>query len=29
MLNYRKKEAWDLLVEETLSFAQSTGIDGI
>ncbi len=29
MLNYRKKEAWDLLVEEILTFAQIMGIDGI
>jgi hypothetical protein len=29
MLNYRKKEALDLLVEEILTFAQIMGIDGI
>jgi hypothetical protein len=29
MLNYRKKAAWDLLIEEVLNFAQTTGIDGI
>jgi hypothetical protein len=29
MLNYRKKEAWDLLVKEILTFAQIMGIDGI
>ena len=29
MLNYRKVEAWDLLVEEVLSFAEKTGVSGI
>jgi hypothetical protein len=29
MLNYRKVEAWDLLVEEVVNFTLSSGIDGI
>jgi hypothetical protein len=29
MLNYRKKAAWDLLIEEVLTFATNTGVDGI
>lgn len=29
MLNYRKKAAWDLLIDEIICFAKSTGIDGI
>ena len=29
MLNYRKLEAWDLLVDEVLGFATRSGIDGI
>jgi len=29
MLNYRKKESWDLLVEEVVSFSNRTGVDGI
>ena len=29
MLNYRKIEAWDYLIEEVLKFASETGIDGI
>jgi hypothetical protein len=29
MLNYRKKAAWDLLIDEVLKFASSTGVDGI
>lgn len=29
MLNYRKKAAWDLLIDEVCQFAQSTGVDGI
>ena len=29
MLNYRKVESWDLLVEEVLEFAASTGVSGI
>ena len=29
MLNYRKKAAWDLLIEEVLSFTEATGVDGI
>lgn len=29
MLNYRKVEAWDLLVDEVLEFAANTGVSGI
>jgi hypothetical protein len=29
MLNYRKIEAWDHLVDEVINFATETGIDGI
>ena len=29
MLNYRKVAAWDLLINEVLSFARKTGIEGI
>jgi len=29
MLNYRKLEAWELLVEETVGFAKKHGLDGI
>lgn len=29
MLNYRKIEAWELLVAEVISFAEKSGIDGI
>jgi len=29
MLNYRKVEAWDLLVDEVLFFANKTGVNGI
>lgn len=29
MLNYRKKAAWDLLIEEVMTFATNTGVDGI
>jgi hypothetical protein len=29
MLNYRKIESWDLLIEEVISFATETRIDGI
>ena len=29
MLNYRKKESWDLLIEEVETFAQRHGVDGI
>lgn len=29
MLNYRKLEAWELLVEEAVSFAKRHGLDGI
>lgn len=29
MLNYRKIEAWELLVEEVVSFATKMGVDGI
>ena len=29
MLNYRKVDAWDLLINEVLSFARKTGIEGI
>ena len=29
MLNYRKVEAWDLLVDEVIDFANRTGVNGI
>lgn len=29
LLNYRKKEVWDTLVNETISFAQQYGLHGI
>lgn len=29
MLNYRKVEAWNLLIDEVLEFAKRHGIDGI
>lgn len=29
MLNYRKVEAWNLLVQEVITFSESYGIDGI
>ena len=29
MLNYRKVEAWDLLVDEVLEFSSKTGVNGI
>lgn len=29
MLNYRKLEAWDLLIEEVVSYCQEYGFDGI
>ena len=29
MLNYRKVEAWDLLVDEVLQFSKKTGVNGI
>lgn len=29
MLNYRKVEAWDLLIEEVEELATRTGVDGI
>jgi len=29
MLNYRKLEAWDLLIDEVVTFTQRHGIDGI
>jgi len=29
MLNYRKIEAWDLLIDEILEYTQRFGIDGI
>jgi hypothetical protein len=29
MLNYRKLDAWELLVDEIMSFATNSGIDGI
>ena len=29
MLNYRKVEAWDLLVDEVLEFTHKTGVNGI
>ena len=29
MLNYRKKEAWDMLVDEVLTFSKKYGVDGI
>jgi hypothetical protein len=29
MLNYRKIEAWELLIEEVLNFAESSNVDGI
>lgn len=29
MLNYRKIEAWDHLVDEVIAFATETGVDGI
>jgi hypothetical protein len=29
MLNYRKMEAWELLIEEVVEYTQKFGIDGI
>lgn len=29
MLNYRKLESWDLLIDETIAFAAKYGVDGI
>jgi hypothetical protein len=29
ILNYRKKEAWDLLVEEAVAFVEEFGVDGL
>ena len=29
MLNYRKVEAWDILVDEVVQFADKTGVSGI
>ena len=29
MLNYRKIEAWELLIDEVVNFANTTGVDGI
>jgi len=29
MLNYRKIEAWNLLIDEVIEFADRYGIDGI
>ena len=29
MLNYRKKEAWDVLIQELVEFADEFGIDGV
>lgn len=29
MLNYRKIDAWELLINEIMSFATNSGIDGI
>ena len=29
MLNYRKVESWDLLIDEIISYANNIGIDGI
>lgn len=29
ILNYRKKQAWDLLISEVIDFAEKSGIDGI
>jgi len=29
MLNYRKVEAWELLIEEVLTFSKRHGINGI
>jgi len=29
MLNYRKLEAWEMLVEEVISFTTTMGVDGI
>jgi len=29
MLNYRKIESWDLLIDEILEYADKTDVDGI
>lgn len=29
MLNYRKKEAWDLLIDEVFTYISKTDVDGI
>lgn len=29
LLNYRKKESWDLLIEEVINFAERHGVNGI
>lgn len=29
MLNYRKLEAWELLIDEVVTYTQKYGIDGI
>lgn len=29
MLNYRKIEAWELLIDEVVQYTQKYGIDGI
>lgn len=29
MLNYRKIESWDLLIDEVLQFATKHGLDGV
>jgi hypothetical protein len=29
MLNYRKVEAWDMLIDEVINFATEQGVDGI
>lgn len=29
MLNYRKVESWELLINEIISFAEKFGIDGV
>ena len=29
MLNYRKQEAWDLLIDEIITYSEKYGIDGI
>ena len=29
LLNYRKKEVWDMLIDETVEFAKKYGLHGI